>query len=171
VQTNAIRGLLAVLIAFGILFPLVGVSLIFAAVIDRVVLLGARAHAFGRRFYSGLEEREVWEIQPMVGMEDRWSDNLNSDRGLKKDVTSGMKGMIVRIHIPPDGRMLDKRARQIVAGPGDAFIQIERCHLSSGFGPDYGMHLEALEDNSMRHDIAEEFRLLGCLAASGRPGP
>ena len=37
VQTHAIRGLLAIMIAVGILFPLVGISLILAAAVDRVV--------------------------------------------------------------------------------------------------------------------------------------
>ena len=41
-RSNAIRGLLAIMIVIGILFPLVGVSLIFAAAVDRAVLLGAR---------------------------------------------------------------------------------------------------------------------------------
>jgi uncharacterized iron-regulated membrane protein len=41
-QSGALRGLLAIMIAVGILFPLVGVSLLLAVAIDRVVLLGAR---------------------------------------------------------------------------------------------------------------------------------
>jgi uncharacterized iron-regulated membrane protein len=41
-QSSAVRGLLAIMIVVGILFPLVGVSLMLAFAIDRVVLLAAR---------------------------------------------------------------------------------------------------------------------------------
>jgi uncharacterized iron-regulated membrane protein len=41
-QSNSIRGLLAIMIVVGIIFPLVGASLILAFVVDRALLLGTR---------------------------------------------------------------------------------------------------------------------------------
>ena len=122
------------------------------------------AHAWGRSFYPGID-REQWEIRPLVGgMDDRQRYSMDHDTRLKREITSGMRGMIVRFRVPPDARLLEDGKEPVVAGPVDAFLAIERCHLSSGPESNLWMRrLEVLEDHPMRHDIGEEFRLLGRL--------
>ena len=116
---------------------------------------------WGRSFYTGLD-REEWHIRPLLEGTDRGSlYTLDHDKRLR-EITSGMQGLIVRFRVPPDARLLDTIAQQIVGAPGDAFLEIERCHLSAGPEPSPWMRrLEVVEDHPMRHDIAAEFRLLG----------
>jgi hypothetical protein len=118
------------------------------------------AHAYGRDFfvYGG----DSWEIQPLAeGLENSRSDELDNDRRLKGEITSGLRGLLVRAEVPIGARIVNRRTKEQVVGPGSLFVQLERCHLSSGLGPDI-THLEIVEDAPMRHDVAEEFSFLGC---------
>ena len=116
------------------------------------------AHAHGRFFFS---DREYWELLPMVSDAGRnWQSELSRDQQLKRGITSAVKGLIVRCAIPPGSRIFDTRSKAVVTESGEAFVEIVRCHLSQGFGVDYGEHLVAQEEAPMRHDIADEFRFV-----------
>jgi hypothetical protein len=118
------------------------------------------AHAYGRDFfvYGG----DSWEIKSLVeGLENSRSDELDSDKRLKGEITSGLRGLLVRAEVPTGARIVNRSTKEQVVGPGSLFVQLERCHLSSGLGPDI-THLEIVEDAPMRHDVAEEFSFLGC---------
>lgn len=117
------------------------------------------AHAYGRDFHTNGEH---WEIRPLVeGWDDLQRYELNADRRLKGAITSGFAGLLVRVEVPRSAQIMDTRTKQPVAKEGGVVIEIERCHLSSGFGPEYGVHLEAVEGAPMRHDVAGEFSVLG----------
>ena len=97
----------------------------------------------------------------MKGLENPRSDELGNDRRLKGEITSGIRGLLVRADVPAGARIVNRRTKEQVAGSGTLFVQLERCHLSSGLGPDV-THLEIVEDVPMRHDVAEEFSFLCC---------
>ena len=116
------------------------------------------AHAYGRFFYS---QREHWQLLPMTCRTERnGQSELSRDQQLKRAVTSAVKGLIVRCAIPSGCRIFDLRNKVAVAESAEAFVEIQRCHLSQGFGVDYSEHLVAEQDAPMRHDIADDFRFL-----------
>jgi hypothetical protein len=116
------------------------------------------AHAHGRFFDA---ERENWELRPMVSNAGHhWEFEVSRDQRLKREITSAVKGQIVRCAIPQGFRIFDVRSQTVVAASGEAFVEIVRCHLSQGFGVDYGEHLVIQDETTLRHDIAEEFRFL-----------
>lgn len=116
------------------------------------------AHAYGRFFYS---QREHWQLLPVLSKAERhWQSELSRDQQLKRGITSAVKGLIVRCAIPPGCRIFDLRNKVAVAESGEAFVEIQRCHLSQGFGVEYSEHLVTEQDAPMRHDIAGEFRFL-----------
>jgi hypothetical protein len=118
------------------------------------------AHAYGRDFY--VYGGDSWEIKSLVkGLESPRSDELGNDRRLKGEITSGIRGLLVRADVPAGARIVHRSTKEQVAGPGTLFVQLERCHLSSGLGSDV-THLEIVEDAPMRHDVAEEFVFLCC---------
>jgi hypothetical protein len=127
----------------------------------RVCLDAARfieAHARGRRF--NLYEGESWEILPLArDLEAHPYGGLDGDKRMKSEITSGLRGAIARAEVPRGARLGNVRTKEIVAREGPIFVQIERCHLSSGLGTEI-IHLEIIEDAPMRHDVASEFSLL-----------
>lgn len=116
------------------------------------------AHAYGRDF--GLYGGDTWEIKPLVEGLEGSSSELNTDRRLKSEITTGLRGTLVRLELPQGARVVSGRTKELIVSAGPVFAQVERCHLSSGLGPDT-VGLEIIEEVPMRHDVAEEFRIVG----------
>jgi hypothetical protein len=88
------------------------------------------AHAYGERRYS----QPPWTLEPMLDFcED--SHRQLIDPHSKGDITGGINGLLVRVHVP-EGAAYRPRNPQLnvtMAGPCELHALLERCHLSEAF--------------------------------------
>ena len=105
--------------------------------------------------------RQAWEIKSFVdGIDEDRSSRLD-DRRIKREITSAVGGILVRLCVPVGCRIKDQATQAVTTEPGQAYLSIERCHLSSGLYDDTDLEVE--EDNRPVHDIGEEFMVRGRL--------
>jgi len=82
---------------------------------------------------------------------------------LKREITQYFSGMFVSLRIPHGSRIKSRVSKSVVAEPGVAYFEIQRCHLSSGV-QDVNV-LEVEEENPPKHDVSDEFKLRGGLCS------
>jgi hypothetical protein len=115
-------------------------------------------HAYGDNFYT---TKGQWEIKPLLPAATFGRPSLLADRTLKKHITEKLAGLLVSLRIPPGARIKDTSNGTVLTEGGQAYLSIERCHLSSGLYDETVLEVE--EDQVPAHDVGREFKFLGKL--------
>lgn len=122
------------------------------------------AHAVGQDEWTSEDVSRRWRVAPVLP-ESIVSPLLCrrvawEDVGFKRLETGRIKGQVVVVRIPEEGRCEPLVEGFPLLKPGVQFLfSIERCHLSSGFY-DYP-HYRAVDDRESATSLASNFRLWG----------